>query len=251
MRSVVLCDNSEPEKVLPLCRKYGFGIEIQGFYDPNKTEDKSIISMYSRVLPNNIIKYFHAPFWDLCLGSANKKIADITNFYFDYAYHVAEELDCLGITVHHGFVPHTSYPTNWIKRSIIFWNDFFNSHSGKIKMFMENQCENDTETLIGIVDGCQNNRLSVNLDIGHAHCNSSLAIAEWIRQLGNRIEYVHLHQNYGINDEHLGLRKGNIPLITVLNLLNQYAPEAIWALECAVDEMHNSIEFLTENGYIE
>ena len=251
MKSIVLCDNNEPEKVLPLCKKYGFGIEIQGFCNPNKTEDKnSIISMYTSILPKDIEKYLHAPFWDLCLGSANKKIAEVTKFYFDYAYRVVEELDCFGITVHHGFVPNTSYPLNWIKRSVDFWKDFFELHPGKIKIYMENLCEQDTVTLIGIVDSCRNNRLSINLDIGHAHCNSPLAVIEWIRELGDRIKYVHIHQNNGLRDEHLGLRKGNIPLLTVLNLLNQYAPEAVWALECNVDEMQDSVEFLEENGYV-
>lgn len=252
MRTLVLCDNAEPEKVIPLCKKYHLGIEIQGFYNPNETENRDkLISLYKSILPLDILKYFHAPFWDLCLGSANKKIAEITRYYFDYAYETARELGCAGVTVHHGFVPNTSYPENWIKRAVVFWDDFLKAHPGGIEMYMENQCELDTKTLIGIVDACRDSRLSVNLDIGHAHCNSGLPVTDWIKQLGSRIRYTHIHQNNGISDEHLGLRYGNMPLRDVMETLDEYAPEAVWALECDIDHMEESIMLLSEWRYVQ
>ena len=251
MKSIVLCDNGKPESILLLCEKYGFGIEIQGFYNPNETDNRNdIMAMYKDIVPSGMVKYLHAPFWDLCLGSANKKIVEVTRFYFDYAYEIAEGLGCLGITVHHGYVPGTSHPPNWIKRSVAFWDDFFNSHPGTIKMFMENQCERNPETLSGIIDGYPSDRLAVNLDIGHAHCNNPLPVIEWVKQLGSRIGYVHLHQNHGSEDEHLGLRKGNIPMAEVLNALSECAPDAVWALECGADDMEESIEFLCESGLV-
>jgi len=158
----------------------------------------------------------------LCLGSANNKIVEITKYYFDYAYHVAEQLDCLGIIVHHGLIPNTSYPAHWIKRATVFWQDFFNVHIGDIKIFMENQREQNAETLMAVIDACQSDRLFVNLDISHAHCNSNLPILDWIKQRNNRIKYVRIHQNNGLNDEHLGLNNGNIPIKDVLDALNIY-----------------------------
>ena len=41
MKELVVCDDGKPEFVLPLCEKYGAGIEIQGFHKPgseNQTE---------------------------------------------------------------------------------------------------------------------------------------------------------------------------------------------------------------------
>ena len=245
MKQIILCDDSNPERVLPLCEKYGFGIEMQGFYDTNDIDAKAdILRRYKSAVPSDMPRYLHAPFADLCLGSANKKIVEVTRFFFDYAYEIGEELGCAGITVHHGYVPGTSYPPNWVKRSGIYWADFFAAHPGAIKMLMENQCEANPETLIGVVDGYSSDRLAVNLDIGHAHCNSPLPVVEWIRQLNHRIKCVHLHQNHGQADEHLGLTQGNIPMAEVLTALNEYAPEAIWALECNLEAMEESIAFL-------
>jgi len=179
MKRIVLCDGGKPERVLPLCEKHGFGIEAQGFYDPNGTDAKDdIMAMYQSVIPSGMERYLHAPFWDLCLGSANEKIIEVTRFFFDYAYEIGEELGCTGITVHHGYVPGTSHPQNWIRRSVAYWEAFFNAHPGEIKMFMENQCERNAETLAGIVDGYSSDRLAVNLDIGHAHCNSALPVID-------------------------------------------------------------------------
>lgn len=250
MNPIILCDNASPEKVIALCEKYRCGIEIQGFCHPNETDKKDeLLSLYNRLLPAGIKKYLHAPFWDLCLGSANNKIRVVTEFYFDYAYGVANALSCLGITVHHGFVPHTSFPANWVKRSVQFWQAFFNTHPGGIKMFMENQCEENPEPLIGIIDACQNSRLAVNLDIGHAHCNNPLPVLDWVKRLGGRIAYVHIHQNNGENDDHFGLNQGNIPMDAVLKALKEHAPHAIWALECHPDSMEESLIFLRERGY--
>ncbi len=75
-------------------------------------------------------------------------------------------------------------------------------------------------------------------------------VIDWIKQLNCRIKYVHIHQNNGINDEHLGLRYGNMPIKDILSALNEYSPEAVWALECKTDYMEDSISLLSELGYI-
>lgn len=179
-----------------------------------------------------------------------KMIADVTRHYFDYGYTIAEELACKSVTVHQGFVPGTSYASGWIKRGIPFWLSFFEIHLGSLEVNMENLCEKNPETLIGILDGVQNQRLSVNLDIGHAYCNSDLSVKEWIEQLGSRIHYVHIHQNNGIADRHWGLPMGNMPMENVLGALETYAPDAVCALECAPDDMEASLTYLAEMGYM-
>jgi len=247
----VLCDSGKPEQVLPLCEKYGFGIEIQGFENPNEADNSpGLVKHYKSILPDGIDKYIHAPFWDLCPGSPNGKIAEVTRYYFDYAYEIAEDIGCKGIIVHHGFVPNTSNPANWISRSAVFWQSFFDAHPGDIAIHMENLCEKETQTLAAVAASCKNGRLSVNLDVGHAHCFSGIPATDWVKQLGEQIGYVHIHQNYGKSDEHLGLHKGNVPVKETLELLMEYAPDAVWALECGPADMEKSIEVLSKYGFI-
>ena len=249
MKELVLCDDCKPEFVLPLCEKYGCGIEIQGFYNPAQIKEKNkILKNYKRVLPKHINRYFHAPFADLCLGSATPKIVDATKFYFDYAYSMAKKLGVKRITVHHGYVPGTSYPPNWIKRSVAFWNNYLKNKT--ICFDMENQCEVDGSISKEIIEKVNSEKLGLNLDIGHAHCNSKVEVLDWIKYLKDKITYVHLHDNHGEKDEHIGLGKGTIPLKEVLKALNKYAPNAIWALECKLEDMEESLNYLKNNKFI-
>ena len=249
MKELVLCDNGEPEFVLPLCEKYGCGIEIQGFYKPDSDEKKEeLFDRYIKILPDGISKYFHAPFADLCLGSSNKKIVEVTKYYFNFAYEMAKRLGASRITVHHGYVPKTSFIPNWINRSVDFWKEFLKDKD--LSFDMENVVENDCLIQREIVDKVNDKKLGINLDVGHAYCNSKDSVEDWIKGYGDRITYVHIHNNYKENDDHNGLKNGTIDIIKVLNLLNQYAPNAVWAIESNLKEMEESLEFLRENKII-
>ena len=68
--------------------------------------------------------------------------------------------------------------------------------------------------------------------------------------MGKRIGYVHLHDNHGENDEHLGLGQGNIPMKEICHALEQYAPDAIWAIEAEGKDVLQFLEWLHEHGFI-
>ncbi len=70
---------------------------------------------------------------------------------------------------------------------------------------------------------------------------------QWIKSLGNRIGYVHLHDNHGEHDEHLGLGEGNIPMQDVCQALEECSPDAIWAIEAEGDGILQSLEWLDKH----
>jgi sugar phosphate isomerase/epimerase len=57
------------------------------------------------------------------------------------------------------------------------------------------------ELLNRVNEGLQRDALSVCLDLGHVHSNSSRTLEDWIVGLGPTIRYVHLHNNDGILDD--------------------------------------------------
>lgn len=59
-----------------------------------------------------------------------------------------------------------------------------------------------------------------------------------------------MHDNNGLEDEHLGLGMGNIPLDEVCEALEQYSPQAIWAIESKSDYIQKSIDWMMTRGYI-
>ena len=73
----------------------------------------------------------------------------------------------------------------------------------------------------------------------------------WIRRLGKRIGYVHLHDNNGERDEHLAFGEGTIPLADVCRALEEEAPDAVWTVELAggIPDLQKSMEWLVEHGF--
>ena len=262
MREIRLCDDCEKDYIYNLCLKNNLGVEIQGFYNTsmiNSGDSDELIIEYDKLFKDfQYGKSLHAPFWDLNLGSKNKDVRDATMKAFNYAYDVAKKLGCTEIVVHNGFVPNTSYYEGWTKNAVSFWEEFFSDKDDSITMMIENQCEEDATVLQMEIDAVNDPRLKVCLDIGHAHANSNISVLEWIATLGDRIGYLHLHDNHGKvigrpsfkNDEHLGLGEGTIALEEVFKLLEEYAPNAIWNIECKLSSIEESIDLLKRLGYI-
>ena len=262
MREIRLCDDAELSKVHKLCEDNGLGIEIQGFYNPNliNTEESDrLLSEYKNALANfKGGKSLHAPFWDLNLGSKNPGVREATMKAFNYAYKVAKELGCTEIVVHNGFVPNTSFYEGWVRNATAFWQEFFSDKDDTITMMIENQCEEDSEVLKMEIDSVNDPRLKVCLDIGHTHANSSMHVADWITTLGNRIGYLHLHNNHGkvvgrpsyMNDEHLGFDMGTMDMKKVFELLEEYCPDAVWNVECKLDYIAKAVDIINELGYL-
>ena len=262
MKEIRLCDDTEVKRISSLCDKYGLGIEIQGFYNPNlmdTVDSNRLLDEHKEILKSfKYGKSFHAPFWDLNLGSKNMVIKEITMKTFNYAYSIAKELGCTEIVVHNGFTLNTSYYNGWCKNATLFWEEFFKDKDDSITMMIENQCEEDSEILKMVIDSVNDKRLKVCLDIGHSHSNSDMKVEDWIITLADRIGYVHMHDNHGkvkgrpsyLNDEHLGLKMGNMDIEKVCTLLEEYSPDAIWNIECKLDYIEDSVKVLKDLGYI-
>lgn len=185
-------------------------------------------------------------------------IREATMKAFNYAYKVAKELGCTEIVVHNGFVPNTSFYEGWVRNATAFWQEFFSDKDDSITMMIENQCEEDSEVLRMEIDSVNDPRLKVCLDIGHANANSNMSVEDWIITLGDRIGYLHLHNNHGkkagrpsyMNDEHLGIDDGTIDIARVFSLLEEYCPNAIWNVECKLNYIEKSVEVLDNMGYL-
>ena len=261
MKEIRICDNAELDKVFNICSKHNFGIEVQGFYNPiiiDTKESDNLLHKYTAALKNfKCGKSLHAPFWDLNLGSKNPLIKQATMQLFNYAYKIAQQLNCTEIVVHNGFIPNTSYYQGWVNNATSFWQEFFEGKDNSITMMIENQCEENSEVLKMEVDAVNDPRLKICLDIGHAHANSNMSVEDWITSLGERIGYLHLHNNHGkiltrpsfMNDEHLGLNSGTINIKKVFKLLQTHCPNAIWSIECNLEHINDSIEILKKLGY--
>ena len=275
MREIRLCDDSAFEETIAKCNENNLGIEIQSFADKiirkagrdgeeDETEEdvvKKVENEMLRVMPMlekfNQGKSMHAIFHEMNVGSDVFEIRKVANDYYEKSYALAKRLNCTEIVFHDGYFPGTSYEPNWVSRAIKFWKNFLKTKDDSITICIENQFELNSGVLQQIIDGVNDPRLKVCLDIGHAHANSVMPVEQWIETLGDKIAYYHLHNNNGKknipghnDDEHLGLNHGTINIASVLEKAEQYSPNAIWNLESSIQYHLEDIETLKSLGYI-
>jgi len=251
MQRLFLCDDTDISVVTRLATALGYGIEVQSFYDPGLPErDPHSVDAHLCLLDKIGARAMHGPFGDLCPGSFDPMVRSVARNRFDLAVRIASRLNATHVILHHGYVPGTSRPSGWLSRCTPFWQDFLDSVPSGITVHVENLLERDPDLLSEVVHAVGRDNLDICLDIGHAHCNSKYGVTKWIERLGRQIGYVHLHDNHGESDEHLGLGDGSIPMVEVCKALQEYAPEAVWALEPKVPQIGTSIAWLKENGFI-
>jgi sugar phosphate isomerase/epimerase len=245
-----LCDNGHLEQIAPLCQRHKCGIEVQAFYDPSLLlERPEAVEEHQALLVAIPQRALHGPFGDLCPGSFDPLVRELARHRFDGAVAVMRALHAGDLVLHHGYVPGTSHPSNWVRRSTAFWSAFLQAHQGRLRVHLENLLERDPAMLIDLVDAVGDPRLDVCLDVGHVHCHSPLPLPDWIRRLGPRIGYVHLHSNHGEADQHLALGQGTLNMEKALGALLEHAPQAAWAIEASpVQAVVASLEWLDSRG---
>jgi sugar phosphate isomerase/epimerase len=251
MQRIIISDNGDFDLVSPFCLLEGLGIELKSFWNllqPELYPEK--IEYQLEKIKMIDFRAFHGSFKDLNCGSLDPLIREVSRERMFLGYQTACQLGATHIIFHHGYVPHTSLPKDWIPRFVQFWKSFLIDKSESIYFHLENMLELSPDILIETLEKISDPRVNACLDIGHAHCNSTTPILNWIENLGTVIGYVHLHDNDGTDDQHLPIGEGNIPFKEVCNALNEYSPNAIWTLETRTDGIIKSYYWLRENEFL-
>ena len=100
---------------------------------------------------------------------------------------------------------------------------------------LENVFDDDWRLLLDVYERVNQPNFKLCLDIGHAHCYSSLDVREWAKNLAPYVSHVHIHDNCGDRDSHIGLGSGNLPWQEVLGYLPE-TKERTWTIECMQKE---------------
>ena len=191
MNTIVFCDDAEIESTVSLSHRYNLGIEIQSFYNPELLRHTpNAVERHRQTLESIELRALHGPFADLCPGSFDPLVADVARQRFRWAIEIAQQLDVSHLVLHHGYVPGTSYPQNWIARCATFWQEFLSTVPETISVHLENLLEREPALLADVVAAIDRPNITICLDIGHAHCHSSRPVMAWIETLGAHIGYV-------------------------------------------------------------
>ena len=252
---ILVADWANFEQVLPIANKYGIGLEFQEFTSPEHLAEpgelvKNILDG-SKDLPGLSM---HGPFAEMIPASQDPWVRQVAARRFQQACDIANATGAQHLILHSGYIPKTYGREKWIQNAFHFWMDFLQDKLKPGFIHLENVYEDDYSTLRELVDKVDQAMgteiLTICLDIGHVNANSSHSLQEWINALGDRIHYVHLHNNAGVLDDHWRLDKGTIAIPKILDLLQAHAPNATWTVETYEQDVEPSLEWLQVNGYL-
>ena len=229
-------------------REFGLGVELAQFClaeNMDKTPPDVQASLDAALqVPRRV---FHAPFAELCPAAIDPLVRAVTRRRFLQAAALAKRYGAEKMVVHSGFIPLVYYPEWFAPQSAAFWREFLNDVDG-LTLCVENVMETSPDALRQIAEQVNDPRLRICFDVGHAFCQSG-ELAPWLDALAPYISHVHLHNNHGLFDEHLGLPDGTLDMAAVIRQLEALAPQATYTLE--VRSARASVEWLLEEGLLQ
>lgn len=191
----------------------------------------------------------HGPFLDLDPVSWDSKIAQASRERFSQAYQAAWELGARKIVYHTCFVPMINFLEGWADRMIEFWNGFLTDKGREITVCLENVFDPEYAPLLKIAQAVSHPAFGLCFDVGHAHCFTSHPAREWLENLYPYVRHLHLHDNHGVWDEHLGMGQGTLPWKEILGFIQEKMPQTDAVLENSAREYcEASIATLKEFG---
>ncbi|SHH84762.1 sugar phosphate isomerase/epimerase family protein [Sporanaerobacter acetigenes] len=210
------------------------GVEIQDFTEPSLLDSgwKETVEKYKESLQDfsNTLS-IHGPFLDLKPISPDRTIKEASINRYITTLNIGEKLNADYIVFHSQINPWINDPilkslNNNLNRK--FWVEILEKvEDFKGTILIENVFEDDPVLLKELIDTIDLPNIKVCLDIGHAKLRDD--IEYWINVLKENIEYIHLHWNRGVYDEHLKPSCANF--LYVKELLKKYEISPYIALE--------------------
>lgn len=244
-------NNFEP--CLILAKTHGLGVEIQNFAFPpilTTSDWEEIIADHQRMLrgfPNEIT--LHGTFMDMSPGSPDPLFIQVTRQRTDQSLQVAQRLGATTVVFHANFIASIRsdpYRDGWVERMVQFWGPVTEyAQQLGLHVVMENMWEFDPTIITKVLEGVNSPVLTACLDVGHSQLYSKMPLHDWLDDMGEWISYIHINNNYGDGDDHLGLDDGIIDYTKVLPMLRQISGNPALVLEIEkVEDMERSLIFL-------
>jgi sugar phosphate isomerase/epimerase len=164
----------------------------------------------------------HAPFFDLSPGAMEPLVRQITRQRLTQALQAAAHLGAHLMVVHPGY-DRWRYPnlaTAWIGQAAATFTPLLAlAEQYDCRLALENIYEDTPTTLTALVDRLDTPWFGHCFDIGHWRLFGSMPQSEWLTLIAPRLLHLHLHDNRGINDDHLPVGEGIIDYAPLFKLL--------------------------------
>ncbi len=232
-----------------LASTYGLGLELADFCTAsNLDQDFAACDAACRSKMAGVEQFwFHGPFAELCPAAIDPLIRKVTAKRYRQAIQTALDHGIHRVVLHGGFVPQVYFPQWFVPEGIKFWKMLLQTLPDSLTIALENVMEPDPDLLLALVQGVDDPRLGLCLDVGHANL-TGVPPLEWILPMAPWLRHVHLHNNDGHSDQHQELDQGTIPMRVVLETLTDRCPDATWTME--TQDGRRSLQWLEKEGLL-
>lgn len=214
---------------------------------------EQIESVATMLTAANITCTIHTPFMDLNPGSEERLIREATRHRFQQVCAAAAILKPKVMVFHPGYDRwrYGEKQSSWLKHALDTFNEVIDATAQcGCTIAIENIFEEEPSTLLALIEGCNHPRVGHCFDVGHWNLfhAAEIGLDEWFAALGSTIAEVHIHDNRGSRDDHAPVGEGNIDFNRYFQLLQDYAPRAVWTIEahsraCLERAVHNIAPF--------
>ena len=155
----------------------------------------------------------HGPFVDLSAGSSDPAVREITKRRFRQLLELVPVFKPKTVVCHAGYDSrrYGYFREKWIEKSIKIWSWLGAAikDEGGVLM-LENVYEHSPDEIKVLFENLEKEGVSFCLDTGHQSAFSHASLEIWLNTLGPFLGQLHLHDNRGVADDHLGLGLGTI-----------------------------------------
>jgi sugar phosphate isomerase/epimerase len=241
------CPLEKAEARLGKLRELGIGIELM--LDESRIlwpefQKETVSRLAERLAKTGVPALLHGPFHNLNLGARDSHIRDYSRELILRGFDVARIVNSPTMVIHLAMLPQYSPESAdawWRSFSSVFPEVIAGAEKSGVLLVVENTYETDPAVFERIFQKFDSPQLGMCLDVGHAHCYSSVAPQEWAARLHGQIRHLHISDNDGESDRHWTLGKGTVDISPVLDVFAADVVRPTVTLEVPFDTVNESL----------
>jgi sugar phosphate isomerase/epimerase len=193
----------------------------------------------------------HAPFHDLAPGGFEPEIIRISRKKLALAFDLLPVFKPRSIVCHLGFeiFKHGANMERWLETSVTTWQPLVaRAQDQGVRVMFENTYEATPEAHRLLFNELDPAGTGFCLDTGHLLAFARTSFEPWLDELGPWLGQLHLHDNDGRMDGHLGLGKGIFDFQALFKALDNFQPDPICTIEPhSQDALWQSLSYLARH----
>lgn len=194
----------------------------------------------------------HLPFHGLHLSCPDPRVMAYSREVLSEGLEIGTILGCKVAVLHSGFSNHVRpvHIESWKERLVASLKDMVKvAEDEEIVLAIENAYEPDATVLQQVLEEVGSPWLRFCVDLGHAACFSRMAPEEWIFAFRDHLISLHVHDNEGMEDEHLACGSGVVGYDTVFEACKEIDASCNVTLEVSDEDIPASLEHLRACGF--